>query len=410
MSIQEEKLAAIADAIREVDGTNEPIVADDFPDRIRAISPGVKSFNGRTGDVVPASGDYTAEDVGALPLSGGELSGELKAPSGLTLVYPNNQEYNESLYTGVSILPYLEIRGTNTTKTMKNVRFKRSGINGSFLDVLARDNDSTETNILPVWVPTIPTQDNYAASKYYVDENVRVYSNAGSHNGIFRGKNLGGSVTAAQYAAIAAGTFDDLFIGDYWVINYITWRIAAFDYYFGTDGAALNTHHVTIVPDAAFSNRQMNTTNITKGGYIGSQMYTANIASARAEFQNAFDASHILTHPFYLSSAVTNGKVTGSTNVNQAVVLMSERNVYGQTIMSSECNDGSGSSAWLTFERAQFPLFALAPEFINKAHTTYFLRDVVSDALFAIVNNYGVANSGSASATFGVRPHAEIHG
>lgn len=73
MGIQEEKLESIANAIREKDGTSAPIVANEFPDRIRAIQPGVKSFNGRTGDVMPAAGDYTAEQIGALPLSGGVL-------------------------------------------------------------------------------------------------------------------------------------------------------------------------------------------------------------------------------------------------------------------------------------------------------------------------------------------------
>lgn len=38
MSIQETKLKAIAGAIREKDGTTEPIAANDFPERIRAIS------------------------------------------------------------------------------------------------------------------------------------------------------------------------------------------------------------------------------------------------------------------------------------------------------------------------------------------------------------------------------------
>lgn len=41
MSTQGNKLTAIADAIREKDGTTAPIVADDFPDRIRAIETGV---------------------------------------------------------------------------------------------------------------------------------------------------------------------------------------------------------------------------------------------------------------------------------------------------------------------------------------------------------------------------------
>ena len=35
------------------------------------------------------------------------------------------------------------------------------------------------------------------------------------HNSIYRGKYLGTSVTTAQYTAISAGTFEDLYIGDY---------------------------------------------------------------------------------------------------------------------------------------------------------------------------------------------------
>lgn len=38
---------------------------------------GVKSFNGREDNVVPQSGDYTADMVGALSIEGGELTGPL---------------------------------------------------------------------------------------------------------------------------------------------------------------------------------------------------------------------------------------------------------------------------------------------------------------------------------------------
>lgn len=46
-----------------------------------------------------------------------------------------------------------------------------------------------------------------------------LFNNAGAHNAIYRGKSLGSTVTTAQYAAIKAGTFDDLYIGDYWTIG-----------------------------------------------------------------------------------------------------------------------------------------------------------------------------------------------
>ena len=52
--------------------------------------------------------------------------------------------------------------------------------------------------------------------------------NAGAHNAIYRGKHLGTSATATQYAVIAAGTFDDLYIGDYWTKDGVNYRLAAF--------------------------------------------------------------------------------------------------------------------------------------------------------------------------------------
>lgn len=254
-----------------------------------------------------------------------------------------------------------------------------------------------------------PINDSDAANKAYVDSRVfSIVSNAGAHNSIFRGKYLGFVVTAEQYAAIKAGTFDDLFIGDYWTINGINWRIAAFDYYLGTGSTALATHHAVIVPDTGLDTQKMNDSNVTTGGYVGSKMYTTNLTTARSKVNSAF-SGHVLKHDFYLSSTVASGKVTGSTHAGQQdVVLMNERNVYGQSIMSSECNDGSASPSWFTYDRTQFPLFLLAPEFIQKERSYYWLRDAVSASSFACVSNYGYASWNRASYSYRVRPAFSI--
>ena len=236
---------------------------------------------------------------------------------------------------------------------------------------------------------------------------ITIASNAGAHNSIFRGKYLGTSVTAAQYAAIKAGTFDDLFIGDYWTINGINWRIAAFDYYLGTGSTALATHHAVIVPDTGLDAQKMNDSSATTGGYVGSKMYTTNLATARSKVNSAF-SGHVLSHYFYLSNTVASGKVTGSTHVQQDVVLMSERNVYGQSIISSECNDGSAGPSWYTYDRTQFPLFLLAPEFIQKERNYYWLRDVASASSFACVSSFGRADCDYASNSDRVRPAFSI--
>jgi len=59
-------------------------------------------------------------------------------------------------------------------------------------------------------------------------------NNPDAKNGIYRGDYLGNTVTVAQYLAISSGTFDDLYIGDYWTIGGVNWRIAAFNYYRNT--------------------------------------------------------------------------------------------------------------------------------------------------------------------------------
>lgn len=84
---QEERLAEIADAIREKEKSSDPIVATQFAERIAALetgTSGVRSFNGRTGAVMPGYEDYTAEMVGALSEDGGTLYGDLRIKPGGT--------------------------------------------------------------------------------------------------------------------------------------------------------------------------------------------------------------------------------------------------------------------------------------------------------------------------------------
>ena len=71
----------------------------------------------------------------------------------------------------------------------------------------------------------------------------------GLRNSIFRGKCLGDSLTAEQAAAIKAGTFQDMFVGDYWTIGVVNYRIAHLDYWLRCGDAECTKHHAVIVPD-----------------------------------------------------------------------------------------------------------------------------------------------------------------
>ena len=238
-----------------------------------------------------------------------------------------------------------------------------------------------------------------------------LFNNAGAHNAIYRGKSLGSTVTTAQYATIKAGTFDDLYIGDYWTIGGVNYRIAAFDYYLNSGDTSCTTHHVVIVPDTCLYNAQMHNTssggyeggaaNTTTGGYVGSDMYKSNLEQAKTTIKSAF-SGHVLKHRIYLTNAVANGRASGGAWCDSEVDLMCEQMVYGSGIFSP-VSDGSNVPANYRVEKSQLPLFQHEPSRIcNRA--TWWLRDVITASLFASVSSHGYASCDDASLSLGVRP------
>lgn len=238
-----------------------------------------------------------------------------------------------------------------------------------------------------------------------------LFNNAGAHNAIYRGKSLGSTVTTAQYAAIKAGTFDDLYIGDYWTIGGVNYRIAAFDYYLNSGDTSCTTHHVVIVPDTCLYNAQMHNTssggyeggaaNTTAGGYVGSDMYKSNLEQAKTTIKSAF-SGHVLKHRIYLTNAVANGRASGGAWCDSEVDLMCEQMVYGSGIFSP-VSDGSNVPTNYRVEKSQLPLFQHEPSRICNRNN-WWLRDVITASGFAGVNADGSANYANASGSRGVRP------
>lgn len=238
-----------------------------------------------------------------------------------------------------------------------------------------------------------------------------LFNNAGAHNAIYRGKSLGSTVTTAQYAAIKAGTFDDLYIGDYWTIGGVNYRIAAFDYYLNSGDTNCTTHHVVIVPDTCLYNAQMHNTssggyeggaaNTTTGGYVGSDMYKSNLEQAKTTIKSAF-SGHVLKHRIYLTNAVANGRASGGAWCDSEVDLMCEQMVYGSGIFSP-VSDGSNVPANYRVEKSQLPLFQHEPSRICNRNN-WWLRDVITASRFASVASDGFATCVNASDSRGVRP------
>lgn len=231
-----------------------------------------------------------------------------------------------------------------------------------------------------------------------------------NHRRIFRGKNLGNSLTPGQKTAIQNGTFEDLWLGDYWEINGVKWRVADFDYWYNCGDTAFTSHHLVIVPETNLGTAKMNDTSTTVGGYTGSKMYTTNMVTAKSTITTAFGAN-VLTHREYLINTVTSGYPSAGVWTDSAIDLMNEVAVYGSHVYTP-AGDGTNIVKRYTNSFKQLALFAVCPKFIHQTESgqriSYWLRDVVSDQRFARVTDYGPDTDTAASLEYGIRPFFAI--
>lgn len=236
------------------------------------------------------------------------------------------------------------------------------------------------------------------------------YSNAAAHNAIYRGKYLGASVTTAQWAAIKAGTFDDLYIGDYWTIGGVDYVIAAFNYYLNCGDTACTANHVTIVPRKNLYNHVMNDTNVVTGAYVGSKMYASGLNSAKTTIANAFGSAHILTiRQLYTNATNADyGFGTGFAWYDASVFLMDEVNVYGGYVFTEMYRTTQWGSDKYSIDNSQYPVFAFDKTMIH-TRQDYWLRNVANSGNFGGVGTYGYCAYYGASSSRGVRPAFNIY-
>lgn len=216
---------------------------------------------------------------------------------------------------------------------------------------------------------------------------------AAAHNAIYREKYLGDTVTAEQAAAIADGSFEALFIGDYWTMGGVNYRIADFDYWYRTgfpESSRVKKHHAVIVPDTSIATGQMNGSNTTSSGYRNSLMKSKmndTISALPPEIR-----SRLLVH-----NALLDGTWTET-----SVDLMNEIMVYGCYVLADNSNKQ-------TSENRQLSLFRMSPQ-ARYAGGNYWLRNYANATEFTLVSYYGDASKDAATSTYGIRPVFAICG
>ena len=206
------------------------------------------------------------------------------------------------------------------------------------------------------------------------------------HRNIFRGKSLGESITEEQLAAIRDGSFDDLYVGDYWEINGVRYRIADINYWRNVGyPESVQKPHILIVPDTILGSGQMHTSNSTSGGYNSSTMKNARLNQIANSLPDAFK-NILISHRMFSDGAW----------INASVDLMNEVMVHGTYI----CTDNNNRQ---TSDTQQLALFRLVPE-LKAIGTNYWLRNVSSSQTYALVSQYGDASNDAATSTYGIRP------
>ena len=236
---------------------------------------------------------------------------------------------------------------------------------------------------------------------------------AGYHNSIFRGNDITSKFTdGSLFTAISAGTFNDLYIGDYFIAtcNGVStkWRLAGFDIYYRCGDTQLTRHHAVVIPDNALMMSNMNNGHVTTGSYVGSRMYTEVLPGLSTQISNMVGSSHLIKYRDLFANATENvasggySVWTGTSSswnwYDCTIRLCNEVDVYGTRSFSSSGYD-------VAMACVQLPLFRLSPDLRVEANRDWWwLSAVAYSDSFCGVYVSGDASYRWASDVGGVRP------
>lgn len=224
------------------------------------------------------------------------------------------------------------------------------------------------------------------------------------HRNIYRGNSLGDTVTAAQLAAIDDGSFDDLYVGDYWTIpvtidnveQSVNWRIADMDYWIGVGAGwgvsgltPIYSHHLVLVPDEPLYDVNTSRASI----YTSSYLYTTGLTKARQAINNAFP-NIILSHP----RTMVNSGASDKTYYQIDIDTMSQIMTFGYTTYGPRLTEWTGVS-----DAQQLALFRIAPQYLRTSDS-FWLTDISSNNAPVMVLGNGTPFAVAETQNRGVRP------
>ena len=223
----------------------------------------------------------------------------------------------------------------------------------------------------------------------------------------FRGKNLGDVYTEEQKTTIKDGSFKGLFLGDYWEIGGVIWRIVDFDYWFGTgqSNAELNvvkTHHLTIMPDSIVLNKFA----FNNGSpYIKSYIFTQALSPLYTFVGDAFGSTdNILKYYDYLENTIDTTDsaqypATGTSWYLVDVLTPTPMMILGYNDLDPFSIEGGR----YTVSNKQLALMRINYRF-RGSNDLYVLRKNVRAGMVECIDRLGTHTKFPANSYMGVRP------
>jgi len=257
-----------------------------------------------------------------------------------------------------------------------------------------------------------------------------IQDGAAAHNGIYVNEDITDMWNDGTFSKnVQNGTFKDIFPGMYITKKYSTtfhsnvtedFVVGELNYHLHHGDTETTAHHALMVmKNGSPTIHQMNTSNTSADGYVGSAMWKSVIPVFTTGMQNAFGEDHILSHRELLTisigsnlASMAGAGLQGASNnwAWQDVLfnLMNNVMLFGVIPTSSSFFDTGDCTK-------QIALFELANE-LKIAHQGKgggrywnWLRDVASSAYFAGCNSGGSSNSGGASDSGVVRGYFLLH-
>lgn len=279
------------------------------------------------------------------------------------------------------------------------------------------------------------------------------------HNKLFPGRRLlslhyNGTVTAGVlgsleelHTAIQNG-FENIFVGDYIdvtmstsglyayggyvtsgettktaitspVVEMVRLLVADYNYFLHSGDTETAVNHLILVPECGFSTLAcMNLSNVTTGGYAGSEMHTTVLPAYENSLKELFGKYMIPVRALLTNTVnadVASSCFTGWKGTSSNWALYSTYLCLMNSPMVTGCNTCQSSFYDTGNRKTQLALFRQRPDLQHTGYAndrskrrTYWLSDVASGDFFAYVGGSGDVSCGYASYPFVVRPFLVI--